>query len=260
MRYLIVIYLFICLALTSCSYKQDQVLLQQKGTILDTGVVKTYANISNYRIKPQDILQITNVQANKSLVDITAGVINNTSPGLLPSSQADNYTVEEDGTVALTGLGRVKVSGLTRMEARNYIESLYKKDILKEPLFDLKIINLKVTLLGEVKGPGQIILTHDNTTLIEILALAGGLTEKADNRTIKVVRGGQNVIKTDIIDISDAKILNDPKIVVQNNDIVVVSQNKRALRSEKLLDFSTTVSPFLLVFNTALIIITLISR
>jgi polysaccharide export outer membrane protein len=260
MRYLIIIYLFVAVAFTSCSYKQDQILLQQKNNILDTSSTRPYANISNYRIKPQDILQINNVQASKSLVDVTAGVINNGSPGLTPLAQADTYTVEEDGTVALTGLGRVKVAGLTRIEARNYIESLYKKTILKEPLFDLKIINLKVTLFGEVKAPGQITLLHDNTTLIEVLAQVGGLTDKADNRTVKIVRGGPGTPKTDVIDLSDAKILTDPKIFVQNNDIVVVAQNKRALRSEKLQDFSTTVSPFLLVFNTALIIISLIRR
>jgi polysaccharide export outer membrane protein len=115
-------------------------------------------------------------------------------------------------------------------------------------------------LFGEVKAPGQITLLHDNTTLIEVLAQVGGLTDKADNRTVKIVRGGPGTPKTDVIDLSDAKILTDPKIFVQNNDIVVVAQNKRALRSEKLQDFSTTVSPFLLVFNTALIIISLIRR
>jgi polysaccharide export outer membrane protein len=260
MRYLIFISLFVALALTSCSYKQDQVLLQQKNNAADSAIISSQANISNYRIKPQDILQIINVQSNKSLVDITAGVTNSSQPALTSATQADTYIVEEDGTVALTGLGRVKVSGLTRIEARNYIESLYKKNILKEPLFDLKIINLKVTLFGEVKTPGQITLTHDNTTLIDVLAQAGGFTEKADNKTVKIVRGGQGAAKTDIIDLTDIKILNDPRIIIQNNDIVVVAQNKRALRRDRLQDFSTTVSPFLLVFNTALIIITLIRR
>ncbi|MFD2145621.1 hypothetical protein [Mucilaginibacter antarcticus] len=72
MRYITTIYLFLAFTITSCSYKQTQVLLQQNAT--DTVATKSYANISNYQIRPHDILQITNVQANKSLVDITAGV------------------------------------------------------------------------------------------------------------------------------------------------------------------------------------------
>jgi polysaccharide export outer membrane protein len=259
MRYLIIIYLFVGFTLTSCSYKQDQVLLEQKSYTADTSLTKNYANISNYRIKPQDILQITNLQNSKNLVDITAGVNNNTTASA-PATQTENYVVEEDGTVALTGLGRIQIAGLTRVEARNHIESLYKKNILKDPLFDLKIVNLKVMLFGEVKTPGPILLTHDNTTLIEVLAQAGGLSDRADNKTIKIIRNGQKSPKTDIIDLSDIKTLTDPKIILQNNDVVVVALNKRALRTERLQDFSTIAAPVLLVFNTALLVITLIRR
>ncbi|MFD2145620.1 polysaccharide biosynthesis/export family protein [Mucilaginibacter antarcticus] len=172
---------------------------------------------------------------------------------------ADNYAVEDDGTVALTGLGRVKVAGLTRVAARNYIESLYAKNILTNPLLDVRIINLKVTLLGEVKTPGQIVLTHDNTSLIEVLGQVGGLSDKADNKTVQIIRGGQTP-KTDIIDLSDARVLADPRLIVQNGDVIVVAQNSRAIRSEKLQDFSSIASPVLLVINTALIILTLIRR
>lgn len=263
MRYITTILLFVAIALTSCSYKQSQVLLAQKNqAITDSAILKTRTNISNYRIKPQDILQITNVQASKSLVDITAGITAGNATTLNNSAQTDTYQVEEDGTIALTGLGRVKVAGLTRVEARNYIESLYKKDILKDPLFNLTIVNLKVTLFGEVKAPGQIILTHDNTTLVEVLAQAGGLTDKADNTKVKIIRGndGQQLPTTDIIDLSNVKALTDPRLVVHSNDVVVVDQNKRAIRTEKLQDFATIASPVLLIFNTALIIITLSRR
>ncbi len=259
MRYIFIIYLFLGFALMSCSYKPNQVLLQQKSIATDTPANKSYANISNYLIRPHDILQITNVQASKSLIDITAGVAQNNSAITAPQTQPANYVVEEDGTVALTGLGRIKIAGLTRIAARNYIEELYKKDILTNPLLDVKIVNLKVNLLGEVSQPGQILLTHDNTTLIEIISQAGGLSEKADNSNIKIIRAGSSP-KTDIIDLSDAKILTDPRIIVQNEDIVIVAPNHRTIRNEKLQDFSSIASPLLLVINTALIVLTLIRR
>jgi polysaccharide export outer membrane protein len=259
MRFIIILYLFLGLLISSCSYKESQVLLQQKNSVNDTSAILSQANISKYRIKPHDVLQITNAQNNKSLVDITAGLANGNIATGSPQAQTD-YMVEDDGTVALTGLGRIKVAGLTRIEARQYLESLYKKDILTDPLIDIKIINLKVTLFGEVKAPGQILLTHDNTTLIEVLAQAGGLTDKADNRSIKIVRNGASAPKTDILDLSDAKSLTDQRIIVQNGDIVVVGQNKRTLRAEKLQDLSTIAGPILLVINTALLVITLTRR
>ena len=260
MRYLIALYLFVGIIFTSCSYKQDQVLLEQKSFLPDTSLTKTSTNISKYRIKPQDILQITNIQNSKNLVDLNAGVTGTASAGLTGSQQGETYQVEEDGTVALTGIGRVPVAGLTRVEARNYIENLYLKDALKNPLFELKIINLKVMLFGEIRAQGAVLLTHDNTTLIEIIAQAGGLTEKADGKNVKIIRGGQKYPKTEVIDVTDLKTLTDPRIVMQNNDIVVIPQNKRAIRTDKLQDFSTISSPVLLIFNTALIVLTLIRR
>ncbi|MES2377378.1 MAG: polysaccharide biosynthesis/export family protein [Bacteroidota bacterium] len=258
MRYLIIISLFAGIIFTSCSYKQDQVLLEQKSFIPDTTLSKSLTNISNYRIKPQDILQIVNVQNSKNLIDLTAGVAG--AGGASAGQQGESYQVEEDGTIALTGIGRVPVAGMTRVEARNYIENLYRKTALKDPLFELKITNLKVLLFGEIKGGGPVALTHDNTTLMEVLGQAGGLTEKADNKTIKIIRGGQKYPKTEIIDLTDIKTLTDPRIIMQNNDIVVVSQNKRAVRSDRLQDFSTIVSPVLLIFNTALIVLSLTRR
>lgn len=257
MRYLIIISLFVGIIFTSCSYKQDQVLLEQKSFIPDTTLNKSFTNISNYHIRPQDILQIINVQNSKNLVDISAGVAGASAAST--SQQGESYQVEEDGTIALTGIGRVPVAGMTRVEARNYIENLYRK-ILKDPLFEVKIINLKVLVFGEVKGGGIVALTHDNTTLMEVLSQGGGLNDKADSKTVKIIRGGQKYPKTETIDLTDIKTLTDPRIIMQNNDIVVVSQNKRAVRAEKLQDFSTIASPILLIFNTTLLVLTLIRR
>jgi polysaccharide export outer membrane protein len=241
------------LILSSCSYKQDHLLLGRNST--DTIVQTTIANISNYRIKPQDILQITNVQNNKTIVDLTAGVAG-ASPAAAASG-TETYQVEEDGTIALTGLGRVKVSDMTRVEARKYIEDLYRKGPLKDPLLELKIISLKVTILGEITAPGNVSLTKDRMTLIDVIAKAGGLTNRADEKTIKIIRADQKHPQTDIIDLNDVRSLNDPRAIVQNNDIIVIAQNKTAVRNERLQDFSIVVQPILLVFNTALIIFTL---
>ncbi len=252
MRYLIFLYFFIDIVLSSCSYKQDRLLLEQRGS--DTAVNTMLTNRRDYRIKPQDVLQITNVQNNKTIVDLTAGVAG-ASPAA--ASGTETYQVEEDGTIALTGLGRVKVTELTRVEARKYIEDLYRKGPLKDPLLELKIISLKVTILGEITAPGNVSLTKDRMTLIDVIAKAGGLTNRADEKTIKIIRADQKYPKTDIIDLNDIRSLNDPRAIVQNNDIIVIAQNKTAVRNEKLQDFSIIAQPILLVLNTALIIFTL---
>jgi len=261
MRHLIFLYPIFGLLLifTSCSYKQDQVLFEQKNSIPNRALQSNPANITNYRIKPQDILQITNIQNSKSIIDVTAGTAIGGAGSTASIQAPETYQVEDDGTVALTGLGRIPVAGLTRVEARNRIEELYGKD-LKNPILELKIINLKVSVFGEVKTPGNFPLTKDRTRLIEVIGEAGGLTEKADETRIQIIHGDQENLKTDVIDLRNIGSLTDSRTILQNNDVVYVLQNKKAIRNNKIQDFSVVIQPALILFNTALIIFTLVHK
>lgn len=263
MRYLIPIFLFAALLSTSCSYKQDQYLFEQKGAAAGIKPTDSIANITNYRIRPQDILQITNVQNNRSIIDQQAGVMGGQTnvQGNLNNSDGNNnntYTVDDDGTVGLPVLGRIQIAGLTRIEARKKIEDLYSKE-LKHPLLEVKITNLKVTVAGEVKAPGNIPLIKDHTTLIEIIGQAGGLTDKADEKTVKIIRTNQHS-KVDQFDLSNINTLADPRMYVENDDIVYVLQNKKAVRNTHLQNLSLIVQPVLLIINAALIIYTFAHR
>jgi polysaccharide export outer membrane protein len=254
MRPKIFIFLFsgLLFILASCSYKQDHVLFEKQSPIPDSNFYSNSVNISNYRIKPQDILQIINIQSSKNIIDLT--IANNGVGTTSSSQQGENYQVDDDGTIALTGLGRVKIAGLTRVEARKVIEKLYGGKYLTDPLLEVKIVNLKISIFGEVRQPGNFMLTKDRTTLIEVIGEAGGLTDKADEKTIKIIRSNR---KPEIIDLSDIKSLYDPRIILQNDDIVYISQNRRALRDNNIQNFSTVVQPALIIFNTALIIFSL---
>jgi polysaccharide export outer membrane protein len=259
MRFSILIYLFfgIFIVFSSCSYKQDQVLFEQKSLTGDTTRQNAITNITNYHIQPQDILQIRNLQNSKNLIDM--------HPSLSGSALVENnilaetFQVEDDGTIALTGLGHVQVAGLTRYEAGRYIEGLYSKNLLQNPIIELKIMNLKVTIMGEIKAPGNIPLTKDRNTLIEMLGAAGGLTDKANEKDIQIIRGGKNPVVTHI-DLSNLKSLTDPRTIMQNNDIVYITQNKRAVRADKTQTFNTIIQPALIIINTALIILSLASK
>ncbi len=261
MRQLIISYLvlaavFIC---TSCSNKQYQTLFQEKTAIADSSVQKPAVVISEYHIKSQDILEIRNLQNSKNIVDLNPAQNATPSQGAA-NAQMETYQVEEDGTVALTGLGHVAVVGLTRYEAQKKIEELYQKTFLKQPIIALRIINLKVTILGEIRVQGNYVLTKDRTTLIELLGEAGGLTERANEKNIKIIRGTEKNPKVTEIDLNNIRSINDPVSILQSGDIIYIAQNKRASRSDNLQNFSTIFQPVLILFNTALILFTLIHK
>lgn len=262
MRRLIYIYScsFILFVLTSCAGKQYQVLFEEKTPATDTVSAKsTTVGLGSYRIKSQDILQIRNLQNIKYVVDESpSGSSQTSNSGGAGTGQT--YQVEEDGTVALPVVGHVAVVGLTRSEAAKLIEDLYRKKLLKDPIIELKITNLKVTLLGEFKGQGNFPLVKDRTTLVEMIGEAGGLSDKANETNIKIIRGDQLNPQVTYINLRDIQSINDPRAILQNGDIIYASQNKRAVRNDKLQNLSTLTQPILLLLNTALIILSLSRR
>jgi len=249
--YLILAVFFTC---TSCS-NQYQALFQEKKSLQpDTSFFNRAVPLSEYHIQPQDILQIRNLQDIKFI----APVVTSTPGG--SSEQGQSFQVQEDGTVVLPELGHLKVTGLTRAQAQQLVEDTYHKVLLKNPIIELKIINLKVTILGEIKGQGSYPLVKDKTTLVELIGEAGGLTDKANEKNIKIIRGGERNPTVTIIDLNDVGAINDPRSVLQSGDIIYVAQSKRAARNDNLQNVSTIVQPLLLFFNTALIIFTLVRK
>jgi polysaccharide export outer membrane protein len=254
-KYKRIVFFFLCVLqliyLSACSYKQQQLLFEKKMHNADSLQRAELSPAPNYSIQVQDILEIKNLQN----IEYIASEQGKTNANLY--NQGMNYQVENDGTIALPIIGRIPIAGLTRIEASRKIEQLYQKELLKNPIIDVKLVNLKVTVLGEVNKQGNYALSKDKTGLIEILGEAGGLTEKANETHIKIIRGKDDQKETILINLRDLSILTNPAITLQNNDIVYVAQNKRAVRTEKLQGLSAIMQPVLIIINTALIIYTL---
>lgn len=233
---------------TSCAYKPRQVLFESATSAKDSSAKK---ESPVYKIHPQDVLQVRNLQ-NISYVVSTSS---KTGEGSSSSGNAENtYQVEENGTVALPVIGRVEVGGLTRLQAALKIEELYKKQLLKDPIIDVRIVNLKVTVLGEVKTQGNFPLLKDNTTLVDVLGEAGGFTENADEKTVKIIRGDRRNPQIIYSNLNQISALADDRLILQNNDIIYVMQNKRSVRKEALQNINTWLQPALILLNTALVI------
>jgi polysaccharide export outer membrane protein len=257
------VFLLLILTCSSCSTQQQQLLFKEPTANPDStnvNLANSGNGTSDYKIRSQDILQIRNLQNIKYIVDEAPATTTSSNNNSSITTQGQTYQVEDNGTVALPVIGRVPVAGLTRAEAAKHIEDLYRKDVLKDPIIDLKIINLKVTLLGEIHTQGNFPLVKDKTNLIEMIGEAGGLTERANEKNIKIIRGDPKNPQITDVDLSKTGTLADPRLILQNNDIIYIAQNKRAVKNDNLQNINTTLQPALIVLNTALIIYTLIHR
>ncbi|GAB3927616.1 polysaccharide biosynthesis/export family protein [Mucilaginibacter myungsuensis] len=202
-----------------------------------------------YLIKPDDILQVRNLQDRKFLSNESTATGGGTQTG------GQTFQVDEEGLVTLPVVGRVNVAGLTRQQAEKKMQKLYTDSLFKNAIIELKITNLQVRVFGEVGAQGNYPLLKEKTSLIDVLGQAGGLNKTADEKTVRIIRGaGHEEI---MFDLSNKNTLSDPRLTLQNDDIIVIAQNKRAVRDDKVQSFSTVAQPSLLLLNTALIILSL---
>lgn len=253
--------LIIIITFSSCAVRKQKTLfnaptdiitdtLKQVYVINDQGIGDLY-----YRIKANDQLAVRNLQ-NQEFGAIGAAVAQ-TSGGSGNGSGVQSYSVDLDGKVNLPAIGKVEIAGLTRREAAIKLQSLYKEKLLKDPIIEVNVVNLKVTLLGEFARQGNFLLEKDNTTLIDIIGEAGGISKAADPKTLKIIRGDRANPELIYVNLNDINSLASKKLILQNNDIIYLQTTKSAALAEKMTSINNLVQPLLVVINVALLILTI---
>lgn len=203
----------------------------------------------DYRISPNDILDF-NIYSNDGfkIVDLTS--LNNTSNAAFRMQNGLEYLVESDGNVKLPVLGRIKLSGYTIREAETFLEEKYASYYIR-PFVVMSVENKRVIIFPGSAGDAKVLtLRNNNTTLIEALALAGGISDNGKAKMVKLIR--QNNDKQDIylIDLSKIEGIKQGSIVLQSNDIIYIEPRKRY--ASRLLQ---EIAPIISLATTAFVII-----
>lgn len=192
------------------------------------------------KIMPKDILSITvNTPTREAAVDFNLPLVptgsNNilqnqiTAGGNNSTGTLQNYVIDNNGFINFPIVGKVEIGGLTKNEAENKIKSLiYPRYLKEEPIVNIRFLNYRVAVLGEVAKPGIYTSENEQMTLFDALASAGDLTIYGNRKDVLLVRenanGERNVRR---IDLQDKNILLDNDIYyLQQNDKIIVSPNK----------------------------------
>lgn len=161
------------------------------------------------------------------------------------------YLVDVDGNVQLPALGKVRVLGMTVAEIQKYLENAYSNQF-KEPYCIVKVMNKRVVIFNG-NGAGGIVvpLNNENTSLIEALAMAGGLNERARANRVKVFRKVSGKQEVYMVDLSTVEGIRYSSFAMQSGDVVYVEPMPRvgqeALRIAQ--PYVTLVGTFLLVWR-----------
>jgi polysaccharide export outer membrane protein len=121
-------------------------------------------------------------------------------------------------------IGNVKVSNLTTAQVKEKIR-LKLLEYLKEPVVILKLLNFKISVMGDVAQPGVFKIPNERLTLTEGLSLAGDLNITA-LRQILIIReidGNRQYIP---VDLSKKEVFSSPYYYLKNNDVIYVQPGR----------------------------------
>jgi polysaccharide export outer membrane protein len=238
------------LVLDSCASKKDLVYFQGVDALELT-------NNLNYTplLKADDKLSITVASLdNEAAIPFNLPVISYNSRGdfAVGTPQLQTYLIAKDGTIDYPQLGQLQLAGLTRLQAQELLKNKLKP-FLVNPIVNLRLLNFKVTVLGEVKRPGTYDVQNERITVLEALGLAGDLTVYGTRQNVLVVREAAIGKTYERIDLTSSKLFDSPVYYLQQNDVVYIEPNQPKVNS------STNSSTNGIIISAVSLLLTIIS-
>ncbi|WP_017730233.1 polysaccharide biosynthesis/export family protein [Nafulsella turpanensis] len=227
----------------SCrAYKQDIMLRVED---LEPGMLKMEVAEAerNYTIQPDDLLEVA-VYTNKGerIIDPDFALMRELGAGTGQAQQnrsSPKYLVQENGLVKLPMIGEIELEGYTLPQADSVLSRAYN-EYYKESFVLTSFVNKRVVVLGATGGM-VIPLPNENMSLLEVLALAGGIAGKGKAYNIRLISGDLDNPQVQLIDLSTIEGMRQASLQVHSGDIVYVEPMRKVL-TETIRDITPVVS------------------
>jgi polysaccharide export outer membrane protein len=122
--------------------------------------------------------------------------------------------------------------GLTKSQLKEIIiKNLLDKKLLVDPIVDIRFVNFRVTVLGEVGRPAVVNVPNEKISILEAIGMAGDLTIYANRENVLLIRetNGNKEIKR--LNLNSNEIFTSPYYYLKSNDVVYAEPNKTKVRS-----------------------------
>tara|TARA_R110002049_G_scaffold87533_3_gene221958 strand:- start:11487 stop:12173 length:687 start_codon:yes stop_codon:yes gene_type:complete len=178
------------------------------------------------------------------------------SGGGMGTVQDIDYLIDNDGNIDYPVLGKIKLIGLSIEEAKELFKEKLR-DYLTDPIINIRIMNFRISVLGEVSKPGTYLVSGERITILEAVGLAGDLTIKGRRDNAMVIRDINGTKTYTRIDLTTKEAFNSPVYYLTQNDVVYIEPNKSAI-SDSSLDSrtSTAISIASILITTTIILLT----
>jgi polysaccharide export outer membrane protein len=254
MRKFLLLY-FSLYILSSCVSSKDILYLQDLNSSTSSSTPGTSTTI-----KKDDLLKIVvtseNMLSVKSFNQYSNSSLENPNSTTVPN-QSSGYLVNDMGNIEFPIIGTLKLSGLTISEATAKLKDEISAYVVEDVTIDLRILNYKITVLGEVNVPGTYNLQGNRTTIFQALGYAGDLTIYGNRKTILITREVDGVQLSQVVDLTSKEIMTSEYYYIQQNDIIIVHPNNAQIQSA---GFNRNLPIYVSIASLLLSIILIISR
>lgn len=221
--YFPVVTLILLFLFSSCGSKRNIVYFQNAEYITDNMYVPDTTEFKTV-IVPNDNLFITVSAVNPEAVEVfnsnllRSGTVSATSLDIM------GYLVDPKGNINLPLVGEVHVGGLTKTAAIQLLQREISKYVA-DPVVNIRFLNYKISILGEVTRPGVYTVTDEKITIPQAIALAGDLTIYGDRRKVELIRVERGKKRFYFIDLTTPDIFFSPQYYLLQNDILYIPPN-----------------------------------
>lgn len=223
---------FLSLLLFSCRTTQP---VQYLAGTIDTTAI-SQINLPEPLIQKGDLIGITVYSDNPEATAIfnqqmNTSVTATTTPGSNISGAGTQtmpgYLVDANGNIRFQMLGELHAEGLTKAGLENLLKEKLAGKYLSNPYFNIRFLNNKFTILGEVTKQGVYPISGENISILEALGMAGDITLYGLKDSIMVVREINGKRSFGYLDVSKPDVFISPYYYLQQNDIVIVKANPK---------------------------------
>ncbi|MEP7279476.1 MAG: polysaccharide biosynthesis/export family protein [Bacteroidota bacterium] len=153
----------------------------------------------------------------------------------LPAVTAPGYLVDEEGNIRFQGIGQLHVEGLNKAGLIMLLNSKLKDTLLTNPYYNIRFLNYKITIIGDVAKPAIYSIPAENVNILEAIGMAGDLNITARRDNIRIIREVDGKRTFGEIDLRRPDIFESPFYQLHQNDIIYIDFNKtKAASSDQI--------------------------
>jgi len=179
-------------------------------------------------------IKVTSLNAESNML-FNAGVLMPSGENkntVISSPINEDYLIDKNGFINYPVIGQINLKGLTKLEAILKM-SLLLDEYVQNPIINIRLMNFRITVIGEVQRPSTFTIPTEKVTILEALGLAGDMTAFGKRDNVIIIREKDGMRTTTRLNLNEKSILASPYYYLQQNDVIYVEPYKtKAIQSD----------------------------